>query len=93
MTAAQVRIDGSAPAYRLTGALTFDTVAMLAAPRDAHTIDLGGLAATDSAGLALLLEWWRQAQMQGRKLVFTAVPARLRDLIRVNGLGPVFGIE
>lgn len=93
MPTAQVRIDGSAPAYRLTGALTFDTVATLRVPAGAQTIDLGGLAATDSAGLALLLEWWRQAQTQGRKLVFTAVPARLRDLIRVNGLASVFGID
>lgn len=90
MANAGVRIEGSAPAYRLTGALTFDTVATLAAPVDAHTIDLGGLVATDSAGLALLLDWWRQARSDGRKLVFVAVPARLRDLIRVNGLAPVF---
>lgn len=91
MTLTSVRIEGSAPAYRLIGALTFDTAASLAPPANAATIDLGGLAATDSAGLALLLEWWRQAQAQGRKLAFTAVPPRLRDLIRVNGLDSVFG--
>lgn len=90
MTPGSIRIEGSAPAYRLVGALTFDTVATLAPPADARTIDLGGLAATDSAGLALLLEWWRQAQSRGRQLAFTAVPPRLRDLARVNGLDAVF---
>lgn len=90
MATAGLRIEGSAPTYRLVGALTFDTVAHLAQPADAQTIDLGGLAATDSAGLALLLEWRRQAQAQGRELKFVAAPPRLRDLIRVNGLEPVF---
>ena len=93
MMPASVRIEGSAPAYRLIGALTFDTVVSLAPPANAETIDLGGLAETDSAGLALLLEWWQQAQTQGRTLAFTAAPARLRDLIRVNGLDPVFGFR
>ena len=93
MTSARVRIEGNAPAYRLIGALTFDTVASLAPPANAETIDLSGLAATDSAGLALLLEWWQHARKQGRTLAFTAAPARLRDLVRVNGLDPVFGFR
>lgn len=93
VAAAQVRIEGDAPAYRLVGALTFDTVVNLTPPNAAQTIDLAGLVATDSAGLALLLEWRRLAQAQGRKLAFTAPPPRLRDLIRVNGLESVFAIS
>lgn len=91
--ASAVRIEGSAPTYRLTGSLTFATVAPLTPPAGATAIDLSGLLATDSAGLALLLEWWRQAKADGRPLAFTAPPPRLRDLIRVNGLDSVFGVS
>jgi phospholipid transport system transporter-binding protein len=72
----------------LTGELTFESVPMLyremerrlpsAAP--VTTIDLGGVTAVDSAGLALLLEWQSRQLQRGRELTMHNAPENLRRL-------------
>ena len=47
-------------------------------------LDLGGLAASDSAALACLLGWRAQAGMRGRNLRLVGVPAHLRALAQVS---------
>lgn len=95
MTEARV-IHQGAGRYAVTGPLTFNTVrALLTLPavegQGAITVDLEGVLRADSAGLALMLEWLRQARRSGRPLTFTHIPARLQDLIDVSGLGGLFG--
>lgn len=95
MTEARIRYEG-AGRVMVSGPLTFDTVhTLLALPAaegaDALVVDLGGVPRADSAGLALMLEWLRQARTQGRALSFTRVPARLQDLIDVTGLSALLG--
>ncbi len=82
--------------FAVTGPLTFDTVHTLLALPAADgtapiTIDLTGVPRADSAGLALMLEWLRQARQKNRGLTFTHIPARLQDLIDVSGLSALFG--
>lgn len=94
MSEASVTHDG-AGRYAVTGPLTFDTVhGLLALPavegHDPITVDLAGVPRADSAGLALMLEWLRQARQNNRTLTFTHIPARLQDLIEVNGLSALF---
>jgi len=78
--------------YSLTGDLTFTTVPGLFennTPKFAGstlTIDLGTVQRTDSAGLALLLEWVRLGEQQNTKVVLAHVPAQLRSMIQVGGL-------
>jgi len=47
-------------------------------------IDLGGVTATDSAGLALLLEWLSVARAAKRSLRYENVPMQLQQLARLS---------
>lgn len=53
------------------------------------TIDLAGVSAADSAGLAVLVEWLAASTEQGGSLVFEAVPAQLRAIARISDLEPL----
>jgi phospholipid transport system transporter-binding protein len=48
---------------------------------------------TDSAGLALMIEWLQLARAAKHEIVFTNIPEQMRDLIRVNGLTQVFQLK
>ena len=55
---------------------------------EAH-IDLEGVTRSDSAGLALLVEWLRLAEGQGITLRFHNLPDQLREIARVSDLLPL----
>ena len=85
--------------FEVNGQVTFQTVPQFLAQTDKWlkgagklTIDMHGVTHTDSAGLALLIEWQQLARNAGREIVFTNMPEQMRDLIRVNGLTQVFGL-
>jgi phospholipid transport system transporter-binding protein len=72
---------------RVIGSLEFATVARLlplgtAAIEGGHAavIDLGGVTDSDSAGLALLIEWLSVAMEGKRSLHYENMPAQLRQL-------------
>ncbi|MGD8408080.1 MAG: STAS domain-containing protein [Thiohalophilus sp.] len=48
--------------------------------------DLQGVSRSDSAGLALLVEWLQFAGQRQRKVTFRNLPRQLRDIARVSGL-------
>ena len=83
--------------WRVRGDLDFHTVGALlraglesfAAPGDIE-VDLSAVERTDSAGLALLLEWARAARVGGGALRLRAVPSQLRAIAAVSGLDTVF---
>jgi phospholipid transport system transporter-binding protein len=52
---------------------------------EAH-IDLAGVTRSDSAGLALLVEWLRLAKTRNIRLQFHNLPPQLRDIARVSDL-------
>jgi phospholipid transport system transporter-binding protein len=57
-----------------------------------RVVDLGGVTEMDSALLALLLAWLRDAQQRDRPLEFANLPESLRTIARlygVDGLLPV----
>ncbi len=76
------------------GPLVFATArrarsAGLAALRGAATalvIDCGALGQTDSAGLAVLLDWLAEARSAGRKLRFEHLPEELLRLARISAV-------
>lgn len=81
------------PAQNVSGALTFETVPGLYQSSSGWfagvgdlTIDLAQVERADSAGLALLIEWLRQARAANCKLHFANIPAPVQTLIRINGL-------
>lgn len=49
-------------------------------------IDFAGVSRTDSAGVALLIEWFRQAKAQQRELKFINAPAQMMAIIQVANL-------
>jgi phospholipid transport system transporter-binding protein len=76
---------------RVTGALHFTTVSALLTAgvaaingSRAAVIDLAGVTASDSAGLALLIEWLRVAKSAGRTLRFEHIPSQLQQLARLS---------
>ncbi len=94
MPATEVRVDSRAPAtLGVTGALVFDSAAeAYGKARDAlgkarhDTLDLSGVTAADSAGLACVLAVMATARRQGGKLQVVNMPASLNALARVCGV-------
>jgi phospholipid transport system transporter-binding protein len=76
---------------RVTGVLHFSTVTALLRPGtaaigsdQATIIDLAGVSDSDSAGLALLIEWLSVAKAESRSLRYENVPAQLHQLARLS---------
>ena len=76
-----------------SGELGFDTAAaalaaglQLIRPGEPCTIDLGGITAGDSAGLAVLVEWLSAARARGAKLAYERVPAQILAIARISDL-------
>lgn len=77
--------------FKLSGVMTFDTVASILRQGeklfDRHTrieVDLSGVTETDSAGLALLLEWITWANHTVREIRFTGMPPRIDAIARTT---------
>jgi phospholipid transport system transporter-binding protein len=47
-------------------------------------VDLGAVAESDSAGLALLLEWLRMARQAGLQIHYANMPAQISALARIS---------
>jgi phospholipid transport system transporter-binding protein len=54
-------------------------------------VDLGGVGESDSAGLALLIEWLRAARLGGRAIRFANVPAQIDALARISEVEDLIG--
>jgi len=77
----------------LVGDLSFTTVPELrggldikSADRPQISIDLAGVTRSDSAGLALLIEWLRESERLGKTITFLNMPAQMQSIARVCGL-------
>lgn len=80
-----------AGSFRISGPLTFTTVGKalvesreLFADHKRIELDLGGVDGTDSAGLALLVEWVGWAHREKRKLLFHHLPAQAHALACIS---------
>jgi phospholipid transport system transporter-binding protein len=54
-------------------------------------VDLGGVGESDSAGLALLIEWLRMARQSGKEIHFANVPAQIEALARISEVEDLIG--
>ncbi len=79
--------------WMLVGDLSFTTVPALrggldikSADRTRISIDLAGVTRSDSAGLALLIEWLRESERLGKTITFLNMPAQMQSIARVCGL-------
>lgn len=51
---------------------------------EAPVIDLQGIIACDSAGVALLVYWWRLAQKNNKKIVFRGLSKDMTSIMQVS---------
>jgi phospholipid transport system transporter-binding protein len=79
---------------RVSGALHFTTVSPLLEQGEAAiqagealVIDLGAVVESDSAGLALLIEWLSVAKQAKRALRYENIPEQMQELARLSEVG------
>lgn len=78
----QFRVSGVLDAGTAADVLEQSESPFAQAPQIA--VDLGGVGESDSAGLALLIEWLRIARQAGKKIHFSNVPAQIEALARIS---------
>jgi len=49
-------------------------------------VDLSQIERSDSSGVALLVEWYREAEVQKKKITFFNLPSQMYDIARISGL-------
>jgi len=57
------------------------------------TLDLSGVEHSNSAGIALLLDWLRYTRSKGVALVFTNMPEQMQSLARVSGVADLLCVQ
>jgi len=87
--------------FRITGVLSFKSVPdlwlknkeeLLSEQSNDLEIDFSQLIHSDSSGLALLLEWYREAELLGKKITFFNLPQQMVHMSEVCGLHEVLPI-
>ena len=89
---------------RLSGELSFQTVPLLIASNqylfadDFDTgcelnIDLDQVSRADSAGVALLIEWQRQARQKNRAIYFHNIPSKMLAIARLSGVDEILSLK
>ncbi len=84
-----IRVEGGR--LYVTGPATLANAAQLIEEAKAHiasvnAVDLGEVTELDSALLAVLIAWLREASAQGRALSFSRLPQDLRTLAQLYGV-------
>ncbi len=84
--------------YQLKGDLSFASVPQLWEQNrsilfedDSSEMDinLSTLERSDSSGLAMLVEWYREAEQNNKKITFLNIPQQMYDIARVSGLDEI----
>jgi phospholipid transport system transporter-binding protein len=91
-----VNASAAGEVLALEGPLSFDTVPAVLAQSEAYaargdlperlTIDFANVTLVDSAAVALLLDWRREAKARGKGLHFINLPATLLALAQLYGV-------
>jgi len=84
--------------FALNGELSFDTAAAalergrsLFSRQKNISLDLAGVTRTDSAGLALLLEWVNWARNNERHIAFRNIPAQIMSIAQISEMEHMLG--
>ena len=57
------------------------------------TVDLANVSRTDSAGVALLLDWWRTARAHATELTYRNAPRQMHAIVDFCGLDAILPLE
>ncbi len=88
--------------YLLKGVLNFKSVpelwdknktSLFSDQSKSLSIDCLQLEHSDSSGLALLLEWYRAAQVQNIDIVFYNLPQQMYDIAKISGLDTILPLK
>lgn len=89
-------LNENGPVINVSGALSFDTVLVvldagvkLINDKKQPIFDFSKVTKTDSAAVALLLEWWRAATLTNKSIQFINLPQSMLSLIKVASLETV----
>ena len=84
--------------FRISGVLDASTAREMLEESEARfaqckdlDVDLGGVGESDSAGLALLIEWLRVARQSQKEIRFANVPAQIEALARISEVEDLIG--
>lgn len=99
MSSAAIEKD-SEGCYKISGELNMHTVpeiwrkanALLQSTTQALCFDLAGIQRSDSAGLALLIEWMRAARRMDVPVTFRNLPPQLLQIAQVSGLETILPV-
>lgn len=92
--------DSETGYINICGDLTFTTVSgLLSSARDMFAslvkldIDLAKVSSSDSAGLALLIDWMRLAKQNNKKIIFHNIPEQMLAMARASGLDELLPLQ
>ena len=91
--------SGNSDALQLEGALTIDTIPALVGAIESQLIgggaksDFSRVSDVDSAAVALVLEWQRQASKRNVPLILTNLPVALSNLANLYGVAELLQPE
>jgi phospholipid transport system transporter-binding protein len=95
-----IRLDNAAQCLRVSGDLTLDAVQdyieqSKSAFKELATIkvDLSEVKKSDSAGLALLLRWMREARASDKQIIFMQMPAQMLAMAEASGLDAILPLD
>ena len=87
--------------FRVVGDLDYETVVTLLEldsslfdqPAESIEIDLSGIGRTTSVGLALMLEWLRQAHSKKKTINFSNVPQQMLAMAKISQLDSILQLK
>ena len=86
--------------FRLSGDLNFDSVPALASGSQSIfsgekkiDIDLVAVSRSDSAGVALLIEWQREAKRNKQQITFRNIPSNMLAISRLSGVDEMLSLS
>ncbi len=95
-----IQFDKDAQTFRISGELTLDTAKAVMAetqtlfdPAPKLDIDLTDVSRADSAALALLITWMRQAKQSDKTISFRNLPTQMRAIAGASGLDEFLPIQ
>jgi len=96
----EFKLDAETGYINVCGNLTFATVNDLLvsarkvfAPIEVLEIDLTDVSCSDSAGLALLIDWMRSAKQKNKHIVFHNIPAQMLAMAHASGLDELLPLK
>ncbi len=98
--ACKINLDTEKGCIDVSGELTFTTVGdllsssrALFAPVAILDIDLAEVTRSDSAGLALLIDWMRAAKQMNKNIMFHNIPAQMLAMAHASGLDELLPLQ